>query len=102
MHAFRNNQFYLKSNEQKIDAPGAGGNSLIKVYVDVQQVQNLSGGKCFQKYPIPMQKLTKNAMTRQVFMNFKVQKSELSVSRSLFIHSLIKFYALLFKTSPKA
>ena len=58
--------------------------------------------KIFPKNLIPGQKSDQNPIvTRQVFMNFEVQKSGFLVSEPLFVYSLIKCYALLIKNHQK-
>ena len=61
-------------------------------------------GKIFLKSLVPGQKSDQNpTITRHVFKNFKVQKSQFLMSGPLFVfvHSLIKCYALFIKKSPK-
>ena len=59
-------------------------------------------GKIFPKNLVPGQKSDQNpTITRQVFINFKVQKSQFLMSGPLFVHSLIKCYALFIKKLPK-
>ena len=59
-------------------------------------------GKIFPKSIVPGQKSDQNpTITRHVFMNFKVQKSQFLMSGPLFVYSLIKCYALFIKKNTK-
>ena len=76
-----------------------GGDSLIKVGTDVQQVQKLGRAKFFQKNLMPGQKVPKNLMTWQVFINFFMSVKIGTFQQVLghFFHSTIKYYTFLSK-----
>ena len=58
-------------------------------------------GKIFPKSLVPGKKGDHPTINRHVFMNFKVQKYEFSMSGPLFVYPLIKCYALFIKKSQK-
>ena len=76
---------------------------LIKVGMDVWQVQNLGRAKFFQKSNNPFKVGPQNLMIEQVFMNFRVQKSELfckyATFCSLFYQILHSFLSKLVKNT---
>ena len=74
-----------------------GGDSLTKIGMyQCAGVQNLGQAK-FTKKPNAPQNSAKKPMTRQVFMNFRVQTSEFFSKWGSFVYSSIKYYTFLLK-----
>ena len=95
-------QFCLKNDKQKIKTQ-KGGLTLSKLgrYRCAASVK-FRLGKIFPKNLVPGQKSDQNpAITRYVFINLKVQKSEFSMSGPLFVCSSIKCSALFIKNHQK-